>query len=196
MKCYAIADLDFLPAAALLDRITRLVDLGVEYIQLRDKRKSGNLQNVAHEARALIGPADPTKLIVNGDVDLARGTGADGIHLPACGPPVPTVRERFGGLIGRSCHSVDDCRRAVAEGADYLLLGPLFAPRSKMGSSGVTLDELDEACRLGVPVFALGGISADNLSQLQSSRIAGIAAITLFMADEPIDIIVRTIRTS
>jgi thiamine-phosphate pyrophosphorylase len=196
MKCYAIADLNILPPAALLNRIRRLADLGVEYVQLRDKEDRGRLERTAREVRTLIDTSEQTELIVNGELDIARQIGADGIHLPANGPSVAMVRERFDGLVGRSCHSLDNCRRAAAEGANYLLLGPLFPPRSKPGMSGVTLEDLETASRLGMPVFALGGISADNLSELQATGIEGIAAITLFMADEPIDSIVRTIKSS
>jgi Thiamine monophosphate synthase len=97
-------------------------------------------------------------------------------------------------IVGRSCHSVDDVRVAAAQNADYVVLGPVFSARSKVSPAAISVSELVEAAASGVPVFAVGGVSMENLEQLRGVPIAGVAAITMFMKDEPLDSILEAVR--
>jgi thiamine-phosphate pyrophosphorylase len=195
MKSYAIANLDAPPDEAFFRRIGELAEAGVDVVQLRARTLDARTAfGVATRIRAQIRP--PTRFVVNRRADIALAAGADGVHLPADGLPAETLRRLGPLLIGRSCHSVGDVRRAAGEGCDYALLGPVFATRSKPGTAAVGLAELQEASRLGIEVFALGGISRDNLHTLEGSGIAGVAAITLFMVDSPVAEIVEDVRAS
>ena len=125
-------------------------------------------------------------MLVNGRADVALAAGADGIHLPSTGFRVEDVRiwapPRF--LIGCSTHSGAEARRAQAEGADYLLLGPVFATPSKarMGSP-LGLNAFATICRgLNVPVIGLGGISRETVLPVLESGACGVAAIRLFQS--------------
>lgn len=189
MKSYVIADRSIGDDASILERVRRLGALPVDMVQLRDKTAGtpGELLPIAQELRRAIS----TTFIINTFVEVAQESNADGVHLPASAPSL----RRDDLLIGRSCHSLDDCRRAVDEGADYVLFGPVFAARSKSLAPAVTLRDLSAAAALHIDVFALGGITVDTLPRLAECGIAGVAAITLFMSDEPIDEIVEQIRT-
>ena len=81
-----------------------------------------------------------TRLLVNDRADIAQAARADGVHLTTRSVPARVVRRAFGAdfLIGVSCHTLEEVRAAEREGANYVLFGPVFAPRSKsQNSAGV-----------------------------------------------------------
>lgn len=188
MQCYVIADCREAPAPSFFLRLERLVAAGAEWFQLRAKDLDDELiLRVGKKMRAII-PRDQARFLINSRADIAITIGVDGVHLPGSGVPVTAVRKLSKALIvGRSCHSVEDCRRALQEQADYVLLGPVFPPRSKSGEANVQRADLIEAGRIGIPVFVLGGISRQSLEQLRDLPVAGIAAITLFMEDDDVE---------
>lgn len=194
MKTFAIAGTELAPDESFFDAVAEISAAGVDFLLLRDKGLPDRLRFLAaRRCRELVTP--PTRLLVHGRADIARAIGADGVHLPSDGVPADVVRSTLPrGIVGRSCHTFDGCRAAAAEGVDYVLYGPVFAPRSKAGEGRVSRDMLAEAAKLGVDVYALGGISRDNLADLAGSGIAGCAGISLFMNDRPLEPIVEAIR--
>jgi thiamine-phosphate pyrophosphorylase len=196
MKIYAIANLEEAPSVAFWSRVRDLAACGVDFVQLRGKQlPAAELARIGERMRREI-PAGGTRFIVNGRPDVALCAGADGVHLPADGLPVAVVRylsDRL--LVGRSCHSVEEVRLAARDGADYALLGPVFPARSKCAPAGAVLDQLADAATAGIELFALGGISRENLQELRGTGISGVAAITLFMEDQPLRDIVEAVRT-
>jgi thiamine-phosphate pyrophosphorylase len=83
-------------------------------------------------------------------------------------------------LIGISTHSVQEVRRAHAEGADFAVFGPVYKTESKLGyGPPVGLDQLRLATEIGFPVLALGGIRIDNAAECFAAGASGVAAITL-----------------
>lgn len=192
MKSYAIAEWEG-DETALVSRVRRLAAAGIDFIQLRAKPLGGRaLYELAGRCRSAV--TGPTRLIINSRMDIALATGADGVHLPSAGLPVSATRSLGIRLVGRSCHSVDDVRNAASDGADYVVLGPVFATRSKVSSAAISAVDIVAAATAGIPIFALGGISVDNLQELRGLPLAGIAAITLFMKDEPLEGIVEAVR--
>jgi thiamine-phosphate pyrophosphorylase len=194
VKSYAIANVDEQPDEQFFTRVAGLAAAGVEMIQLRARALEGReLFETAVRMRAIT--SGKSSLLVNGRADVAVASHADGVHLPARGMPADAVRSlRKHLLIGRSCHSASDVRLAAAEGCDYVLLGPVFETRSKPGSPSVSRRELAVAAAGICDVYALGGLSLDNIGQLAGTGIAGVAGITLFMRDEPLAEIVEAIR--
>jgi thiamine-phosphate diphosphorylase len=116
-------------------------------------------------------------LFVNDRADLARLAGAHGLHLPAAGLPVPAARAVLGPgvVIGRSVHSLAEIESAMGEGADYLMLGPVFATASHPGAAPVGLDLIARAQPL--PVIAIGGITAERVPQCLDAGAYGVAVI-------------------
>jgi thiamine-phosphate pyrophosphorylase len=82
-------------------------------------------------------------------------------------------------LVARSCHSVEEVHAA---GADFVTFGPVFASPGK--GRPVGLEALAEACRAGVPVYALGGVNWDNAEACVKAGATGIAGIRLFQAPD------------
>ena len=193
MKAFAIAAIDREPDQAFFEKVAEISAAGVDFLLLRDKTLPNRVRwKAAERCRELIHP--PVRFLVHGRADLASDVGADGVHLSGDGPPVESIRERGARIVGRSCHSVADCARAEAEGADYALLGPLFPPRSKRGDRLISREELVEAAKLDLDIYALGGISMENLHVLSGSGAAGVAAVSLFLTDRPLEPIMEAIR--
>jgi thiamine-phosphate pyrophosphorylase len=84
--------------------------------------------------------------------------------------------------VGVSCHSLQDVRQAEADGADYVVFGPVFAPLSKSGVLEPRgLEGLAQAAAaVRIPVLALGGVTNENSDACVSAGAAGVAGISLF----------------
>ncbi len=172
------------PLISLLHTIARNLIDGADWIQLREKDlPAPELLALVKSARALPNPRG-VKIIVNSRMDVALAAGADGLHLPA--GSIPPNRWRAiappGFLIGASCHGLDEVRAAESSGADYVLFGPVFAPKSKSSELAPGgLDQLHEAARaVKIPVLALGGITRENMQSCIDAGAAGIAGISMF----------------
>jgi thiamine-phosphate pyrophosphorylase len=157
---------------------------GVHYFQLREKDlRSRQILDLARKVRRFL---VQTKFIVNGRIDVALAAGADGVHLQAGNIPVHAARKAAPRLlIGFSAHSRQDMKNAEAEGADYLLLSPVFLPLSKAANlHPIGIRNLIEwSSDIRIPVFALGGVSVHNLTLLQEAGCSGAAGISMFVKD-------------
>lgn len=155
-------------------------------VQLRERHLSD--REYLSRARFCRKTLGPTPLFVNRRFDVALAAGADGVHLPDGGLPHPRVAGRVprGVRVGVSTHSAEDAARAIAEGADLVVLGPVFDTPSKRGL-GTPLGT-EELARLppirehSTEVYAIGGITEENLEQIEpyGDRVSGIAATRLF----------------
>jgi len=166
---------------ARLDVVARNLAVGVEWIQIREKDLSARaLFELVTAAMKLPNP-HASKFMVNTRADVAIAAGAAGVHLPS-GSPAARFWQRSGFLIGVSCHSLEDVRQGEAEGADYALFGPVFAPLSKStvleprGLEGLA----QAAAAVRIPVLALGGITHENTATCIAAGAAGVAGISLF----------------
>jgi thiamine-phosphate pyrophosphorylase len=164
---------------ALVRKVAEAVAGGVNVVQLREKDLDTEaLVTLAQRIKdAIHGRA---LLIINTSAEAAANVGADGLHLPE---DVPFERPS-GMLVGRSVHSAAAARRAEAEGADYLVFGPVFETETHPGVRPAGLDELGEAAAGPVPVVAIGGVTAEGLLAVMAAGVAGVAVIRAVLEAE------------
>ena len=187
----------------LLDKIEQAARAGVDCIQLREKDLSGReLSELASELLRRIGGR--CLLLVNGRLDVALASGADGIHLGECSLPLAEAKRLIGErrtganfVAGVSVHSLEAARQAERDGTDYMIFGPVFATPSKAGFGApqglAKLREVSGAVK--IPVIAIGGITVENFRECLQAGAAGIAAIRLFQDSEDLPALVSQLRS-
>lgn len=183
---YGMLDLPSAPAApgapVLLPRhIYRpLFDAGVRVLQLRMKDAPAALMLAVLDEVRLHRPPG-TLLIVNDRLDVALAGGADGVHLGQDDLPLRAARRCCpqGFLIGVSTHNEAQAAAALAEGADYLGFGPIFATASKRNPDPVVgVERLRAVCAsTRVPVVAIGGVTLERVPELVAAGAHAVAII-------------------
>lgn len=127
--------------------------------------------------RALARPPEAAT-IAHGDPALARIGEAQGVQLRDRDLAPGDARHVLGhGWVGLSVHSIDQARAARDAGVDYLVAGAVFETASHPGQAGRGLDWLAEIVAVGVPVFAIGGVTPERLPSLRRTGAWGVAAI-------------------
>lgn len=171
---------------------------GADVIQLRDKYAGGrDLLTAARAIRAITLSAGAL-FIVNDRLDVALASGADGVHLGQDDLPVWAARDLAPHLIlGVSVGSVEEGKLAVADGADYVALSPLFSTTSKIDAGrGHGLDLLATLCGdLAVPVLAIGGINPSNVQQVIRAGAAGVAVISAVVGQPDISLAASNLKS-
>ena len=176
-----VTDRRVCPPDELPGRVSAAIAGGVDIVQLRDKDEPGStLLELALALREVARP--PAVLLVNERADVAIAAGANGVQLGEAAMPTSAVRPILpdGAIIGRSIHSVDGAIQAEQSGADFLLVGTMFATRSHAGEepSGRGLLERIRAAGVGIPLLAIGGVTAENVAQVMQAGADGAAVIT------------------
>lgn len=205
MLLYAITQSSLFPGDekarenALLNLTRKLARGGVHYLQIREKNLPlPTLQTLSAAIVAAVRAENSQmKVLLNGPPTLAFETGCHGIHLGShtpCGTELAARRvySQAGRdcIVSAACHTIHDIQER-SSCADLLLFAPVFekiTPRHTI--SGVGLCALSEAIAQakGVPVLALGGVTADNAHSCMHAGAKGIAAIRLFLHDEWTDL--------
>lgn len=156
---------------------------GVDVLQLREK--SLNDRELLRRARWLVAACREARVlcIINDRADIAAAAQADGVHVGQEELPVAAARASVGTdlLVGVSTHSEDQVRQAIAAGADYIGVGPVFPSSTKSFDDFPGLRFVQAAATIStVPFFAIGGIGPNNLLEVLNagaSRVAVTSAI-------------------
>ncbi len=184
----------------ILSLIEAAVSAKVPLFQIREKLLPGRVLYELVTRAVEITHGSDTRLLVNDRSDIARATGADGVHLTGQSLPADVVRKIYGPefLIGVSTHSREEACIARVRGADFVVFGPVFATESKREfgePQGLEkLREITSELR-GFPVVAIGGITLDNVAACFEAGASGVAAIRLLNDAERISSIVEVIRS-
>ena len=154
---------------------------GARWFCLREKDAPPREQLDLYRRAARRTEAFGARLFLTGRADLARAAHGEGLHLPENEISVADARLSLGfhTPMGRSVHDLEGAQRAAAEGADYLLFGAVWETPSHPGQNGAGLDALATICQsVSAPVFAIGGVTADNAPQCLTAGAAGVALIS------------------
>jgi thiamine-phosphate pyrophosphorylase len=140
---------------------------------------------LARLCREILAIAGGMRVIVAGRVDVAIAVGAAGVHLSAREGELTPEQVRAlmpAAFVSVSCHRVEEVRRAREGGASAVLFGPVFgkAVDGVEVVPGVGLEKLREACAVGVPVLALGGVTEANAGVCVEVGAWGVAGIRMF----------------
>jgi thiamine-phosphate pyrophosphorylase len=173
---------------SLISILQGVLPLGRVTIQLRERDLAANdLLTLAREIQTLT-RGHGCQLVVNDRIDIALSLHDVGVHLRSNSLPVTVARRLLGPqrLLGVSAHSMDEVMRAESEGADYVVLGPVYdTPSKRSFGSPLGLSKLEEICRLvHVPILGIGGITVDRAGDVRRAGAFGVAVITaIFGAD-------------
>ncbi|CAG4994288.1 Thiamine-phosphate synthase [Dyadobacter sp. CECT 9275] len=123
------------------------------------------------------------KLIINDYPEVARDTGAFGVHLGLEDLPIQTARQMGGNMIiGGTANTLQDVLQRVQEGADYVGLGPYRFTNTKQNLSPVlgadgyrAILETIHQMNISIPVIAIGGITDEDITGLLSAGVHGVA---------------------
>jgi thiamine-phosphate pyrophosphorylase len=185
---YLVTDRHQTRGRPLVDCVEAALRGGVRAVQLREKdlttrelvELGGRLREVTARQEAA--------LLINDRVDVVLACGADGVHLPASSFDVCDARTLVGAerLVGLSTHAPEQVVAAERAGADFVVFGPVFDTPSKrpygppLGLAALAL----AASAVAIPVFAIGGITAERVHDVRAAGAAGAAVIRAILAAE------------
>ncbi|MEK4064579.1 MULTISPECIES: thiamine phosphate synthase [Paenibacillus] len=166
--------------------LTQAIEGGITLFQFREKGPGAltgtaafnlakQLQQICREHRI--------PFIVNDDIELAIALDADGVHVGQEDEPARSIRQRLGDhkIIGVSAHTQHEARQAIADGADYLGVGPVYPTSSKDDAEAVqgtrVIEEL-RRCGLTIPLVGIGGITPGNAQPVIGAGADGVSVIS------------------
>jgi len=195
---YCLTDAGLARGRDTVEVVRAMLQGGARVIQYREKdKKAGEMLRECMEIRKLTRDAGCC-FIVNDHIDVAMLCDADGVHVGQEDIPVPEVRRLVGDgkIIGLSTHSPEQCCDAVAQGADYIGVGPVFFTRTKKDvCAPVGFEYLDYvAANHTVPFVAIGGIKEHNIEEVAAHGARCCALVSAITGADDIAATVAGLR--
>jgi thiamine-phosphate pyrophosphorylase len=187
---YLVTDRHQTGGRDLVPLLGQALAAGVGAIQVREKDlATPALLALAREVLSVARQAG-RPVLINDRVDLVLAADADGVHLRSDSLPVRIVRGMLGSskLIGVSTHSAAEVAAAEAEGADFAVLGPIYATASKRSyGPPIGLAPLQQATRrCRIPILAIGGVTAARVPEVRAAGASGVAVISAVLGNEAV----------
>ena len=194
-RLYLVTDRQQTAGRPLLSVVARAVRAGVRAVQLRER------DLVARDLLAMADDLQRTmpdaQIFINDRVDVALALGSRGVHLRESSLPTAVARSllRAEQLLGQSVHSVEAAIAAEREGADFVVLGPIYETPSKQEyGPPLGLGALEKASRMAhIPVFAIGGITASRARDVRSAGGHGVAVLSSIMTAADVEQATQTL---
>lgn len=182
MRLYCIVGSEALPIGKNIeDAVREAIAGGADIIQMREKHMPYAEKLVQARRLKKICFEKKIPFIINDSAELAYECGADGVHLGLNDGDIQTARKILGenAIIGATAHNCTEASEAVENGADYIGAGAVFVSPTKDDTVPLSYTELKKICSsVDIPVVAIGGINAENISVLAGSGISGTAVIS------------------
>jgi thiamine-phosphate pyrophosphorylase len=181
----------------LVPLLERVGTVGPSVIQLRERDLSAkDLMVLAREVQRVAEQCG-SQFVINDRIDIALALDTAGVHLRSNSLPVSVARRLLGQgrLLGISVHSVDETVRAESQGADYVVLGPVYDTPSKQAfGPPLGLHCVEEACRrVRIPIIGIGGVTAARARDLRHVGAFGVAVITAILGAADIEVAVQAL---
>ena len=194
-RLYAFVDTAYLRGRMPESVAQQLCDGGADLIQLRAKQSGPEEIRRMAESVLPVAQRAGVGLVINDYPSLAREVGAELCHLgqedffhngythvsQVANEAEPRLR------IGLSTHAPDQAKQAIAAGADYIAIGPVFATGTKPTARPVTLEYVRWAAEnVRVPWFAIGGINLDNVNEVVAAGAKRICVVSAILNEDDI----------
>jgi thiamine-phosphate pyrophosphorylase len=178
---YPVISSEFTHNRSVIDVLQQIAAGGAKIVQLREKNLTkAAIYQLAVEYRKIT-TANNMLLIINDHLDIALAVKADGVHLGQDDLPLKVARGLTDQLIlGSSTHNLAEARQAIAAGADYINIGPIYSTQTKQLSyESLGLETLRQiSTQIDIPFSVMGGIKEDHLDQLIGVGATHIAMVT------------------
>lgn len=183
-RLYLVTDRHQTAGRPLLSVLGRAVRSGVRAIQLRERDLPiRELRSLAMELQVEL---PDVRLFINDRVDVALAVRAQGVHLRESSLPAGVVRGLLAPhqLLGLSVHSLDGVMAAEQQGADFVVLGPVYdTPSKRVYGPPIGLGVLEQAARKArIPIFAIGGITAARAREVRRAGAFGAAVLSSILS--------------
>jgi len=197
---YVITDKKLIKRAGFIETVEKSIKGGARIVQLREKDTPQNeILNLGRELLKLTRRYD-VPLIINDSPELAKEIGADGVHLGSDDTSIKNARAILGDevIIGVSCYNqIERGLNAVQNGADYVAFGTPYYTPTKPEREPTSIEVLKEAVYVisQIPIFAIGGITKENASEILGTGVDGIAVITSVFGSPDPELAARELAT-
>ena len=198
LRLYAVTDRSWLRGQTLLEQVEQALIGGATLVQLREKELDEDtfLREAVDMAKLCHRYGVP--LLINDNVEIARRSGADGVHVGQEDMEAAAVRSILGSdmIVGVTAKTVGQALRAQEAGADYLGSGAVFGSSTKLNAKPMTREMLKSICNaVSIPVVAIGGINRENILDLAGTDIDGVAVVSGIFAAADIEAECRHLRS-
>jgi len=198
LRLYAVTDRSWLRGQTLYEQVEQALTGGATLVQLREKELDEEAFLREAVAMAKLCHRYGVPLLINDNVEIARRSGADGVHVGQDDMEAASVRSILGSemIVGVTAKTIEQAIRAQEAGADYLGSGAVFGSSTKLNAKPMTKDLLKAICHaVSIPVAAIGGIDRHNILELAGTEISGVAVVSGIFAASDIEAECRHLRS-
>ena len=181
---YGIVDLGYVKPEEVPAMTLALVEGGVDLLQLRAKKfTAAEVERLARLMHPITRDGG-IPLIINDHPEVAASVGSEGVHVGQDDHSVEETRRIVGPgcFVGKSTHSVAQARAAMAEGADYIGFGPLYATGTKPDYVPIGLQDIAEVHAFATcPVFCIGGVNPERLPEIVAAGARRVVVVSAWL---------------
>lgn len=194
---YGIVDLGYVGPGEVPAMTRALVEGGVDLLQLRAKKfTAAEVESLARLMHPITRDGG-VPLVINDHPEVAAVVGSEGVHVGQDDLGVAETRALVGPdcFVGKSTHSVAQAQAAMAEGADYIGFGPLYATGTKPDYVPIGLEEIAEVHGFATcPVFCIGGVNPDRLPEILSAGAKRVVIVSALLQAADVRRAVKEVR--
>lgn len=175
------------PVPNLCEVVERALQGGLKLVQYRNKNADDAVRFQEAQQLCQLCRQYDALFLINDRLDLALALDADGVHLGQADVPIAVARELLGRdrIIGRSTNNPDHLEKALAEGADYVGVGPVYETPTKPGRAAAGFDYVRYAAvHCSIPWFAIGGVDNGNVAAIKDAGGQRVAVVRAIMEAE------------